>query len=85
MRKGETLQRIRLLLALKQAEVAQHIPRYEGEGHIDDTTLSRIEAGHLEPTDAFVWSYLEALVEASLVVQQEQLVSREPIGIGSRR
>lgn len=71
MRKGETLQRLRLLLTLKQAEIAQHIPRYEGEGHIDDTTLSRIEAGHLEPTEAFVWSYLEALVEASSIVRED--------------
>lgn len=64
MVKGETLQRLRVLLQLKQADVARLIPRYDGTGAIDDTTLSRIEAGHLEPTEAFVWAYLEALCRA---------------------
>jgi len=63
--KGETLQTIRQLLDLKQADVARHIRRYDGRGCIDDTTLSRIERCYLEPTDAFVWDYMEALIEAT--------------------
>lgn len=73
---GKVLQRLRVLLELRQKDVAALIPRYDGRGMIDDTTLSRVEGGYLEPTEEFVWLYVAALVAAreALVEAREALV-----------